>query len=75
MQTVASLKINQMATILSLNNPNKVKYRLMELGFVKGAKVKVLAISSLKKTYLLEIQGCVIALRSSILKEILICKN
>ena len=60
--------------------------KLKEKGFVptysdflegefNGTNVEVLAISSLKKTYLLKVQGYVIALRHNILKDVLICKK
>ena len=75
MQSIISLKANETAIITSLNCKGKIKLRLMELGFVKGTKIKVLAISSLNKTYLLEIMDYTLALRSSILKDVLICKN
>ncbi len=43
-----------------------VARRLSELGFYKGAKIRVSCFSALKKTVLLEIEGYTVSLRSTI---------
>ena len=75
MPNLASLKTNESATIKNIFCDFKIKKRLLELGFINNTEVKVLAISSLKKTYLLQVMGSVIALRRNILEEIEICKK
>ncbi len=40
--------------------------RLSELGFVKGVKLKVVQFSALKKTMLIEIEGCLLSLRATV---------
>ena len=75
MQNITNLNRGQSAIICKIQGDLKIKFRLLELGFVKGAIVEVLAISSLRKTFLLKIQGYVIAIRHNILKEVLICKK
>lgn len=75
MQNITNLNCGESAIICDVRGDLKIKKRLLELGFIKGEEVAVLAISSLKKTFLLKIQGYVIAIRHNILKEVLICKK
>ena len=75
MQNITDLKVNEYAKIIKIEGDYKVKNRLLELGFVNDALIKVLAISSLKKTFLLEVQNSVIAIRNSTLKDVFICKQ
>ena len=51
--------------ILSLIS-DKNRIRLLELGFIKGKKVKVITKSLLKKTLLIEISGYTLSLRKDI---------
>ena len=44
----------------------KIARRLSELGFYSGAQIKILAISSLKKVFLIEIQNYVLCLRATV---------
>lgn len=75
MLNITDLKVNEYAKIIKIEGDFKVKNRLLELGFVNDALIKVLAISSLKKTFLLEVQNSVIAIRNSTLKDVFICKQ
>ena len=75
MLNITNLKVGESATVFKLDVENKIKMRLLELGFTSGSCVKVLAISSLKKTVLLSVKGSAIAIRTSILQGVLICKN
>ena len=43
-----------------------ISRRLTELGFIEGASIKIIQFSVLKKTLLIEIEGYVLSLRSSI---------
>ena len=56
--------------ITSVNGNLKLKTRLLELGFTKGTLVRVLNISSLKNSYLVEIRGYILALRRGVIKLI-----
>lgn len=40
--------------------------RLTELGFIKGAELKIIQFSALKKTLLVEIEGYTLSLRANI---------
>ena len=50
--------------------PLRLKRRLLDLGFNKGSKVKIVNISPLKNSYLLEIHGYIIALRKNAVNSI-----
>lgn len=65
-----NLKVGETGYITSVNGNLKLKTRLLELGFTKGTLVRVLNISSLKNSYLIEIRGYILALRSSVIKLI-----
>ena len=56
--------------VTSVNGNIKVKTRLLELGFTKGTLVRILNVSSLRKSYLLEIRGYILALRNTAVKLI-----
>lgn len=67
---LSNLKVGETGYITSVNGNLKLKTRLLELGFTKGTLVRVLNISSLKNSYLVEIRGYILALRSSVIKLI-----
>lgn len=50
----------------------KVKRRLLELGFTKGQKIKIVNKSLLKMSYLIELRSVLLTLRYDILKYILV---
>ena len=50
----------------------KVKRRLLELGFTRGQKIKIINKSLLKRTYLIELRSVLLTLRYDILKYILV---
>lgn len=52
-------------TGISLENKN-VARRLSELGFYQGASFRVIGISALKKTFLIQIGGFTLSLRASV---------
>ena len=56
--------------ITSVGGNLKLRTRLLELGFTKGTLVRVLNVSSLKNSYLLEIRGYILALRNNAVKLI-----
>lgn len=60
---LSNLKVGETGYITSVNGNLKLKTRLLELGFTKGTLVRVLNISSLKNSYLVEIRGYILALR------------
>ena len=65
-----NLKSGEAGYITKIGGSLKLKNRLMELGFVKGTLVRVLNISSLKQSFLIEIRGYILALRASCVRLI-----
>ena len=67
---LSNLKVGETGYITSVNGNLKLRTRLLELGFTKGTLVRVLNISSLKNSYLVEIRGYILALRRGVIKLI-----
>ena len=61
---------NTVLIIEDIVAPLRLKRRLLDLGFNKGSKVKIINISPLKNSYLLEIHGYIIALRKNAVSSI-----
>ena len=68
MENLTSAKINKFYIIdnISLLSSLKVKRRLLELGFTKGQKIKLLRKSLLGKAFLIEIRGYTLTLKKQI---------
>ena len=60
---LSELKSGESGRIVKIFGDNKLCKRIMQLGFTVGQTVKVLSISSLKKSYLLSVRSYAIALR------------
>ncbi len=60
--------------IVNVTGPLHLKRRLLDLGFTHGTMVKVINISPLKNSFLLEIHGYIIALRHNAIKNIQMVK-
>jgi Fe2+ transport system protein FeoA len=56
-------KCNKNYIILSVGGEDKIKRRFCDLGFYPGAKIKILRVSPLRKTYLISVLNTIIALR------------
>lgn len=67
---LSTLNNGESGYIAKIDGNLKLKTRLLELGFTKGTLVKVLNVSSLKKSFLLDIRGYIIALRINAVKLI-----
>lgn len=70
MTTLSDLKVGESAKIVSVFGNIKIKQRLLQLGLTTGQIVKVLNISSLKKSYLISARGYALAIRKSNLENI-----
>lgn len=57
---------------ISYSVGDKVKRRLLDLGFTKGEKIRVVGKSLLKKAYLIEIRGYTLTLKKDIVSCILV---
>ncbi len=74
MNKLNDLKINEEATIVSLEN-NNLKRRLMDIGFVKNTKVKLILKNFGDSMRAYQIKNTVIALRTSDSKNIIVKKS
>lgn len=68
MQCLSDLKVGEVAEILTVDGTAKVKRRLFDLGLTPQTKVKVLAISMLKKSFLIGVRDYALAVQSKTLK-------
>jgi len=61
-------KINKLYSIfgISQNAPHKIKRRILELGFTRGQKIKIIRKSLLGKAYLIELRGFILTIRKDI---------
>lgn len=68
MGNLTSAKINKTYIIENISELTslKIKRRLLELGFTKGKKIKLLRKSLLGKAYLIEIRGYTLTLKKQI---------
>lgn len=72
MQKLNDLKINDEAIIQSVKAKQNIKKRFLDIGLVKGTKIKVLLISPLKDMTAYLIKGAVIAIRKEDTKDIIV---
>lgn len=72
MKSLNELKINEESTIISVNTDINIKKRFMDIGFVKGEKVKLLLKNFGDNMRAYKIKNTVMALRVSDTKNILI---
>lgn len=74
MKNLLNLKIGQYEKIggLAKDAPIKIKRRLLDLGFTKGQKIRVVRKSTLGKDFLIELRFFTLTLRRDILKYILV---
>lgn len=71
MKSLNDLKINEEATITKVEN-NNLKRRLMDIGFVSGAKVKLILKNIGDNMRAYKIKNTIIALRVNDAKNIII---
>ena len=69
-ETLTNFNENETGFVVSISGPLHLKRRLLDLGFTQGAMVRVINISPLKNSFLLEIHGYIIALRQNAVKNI-----
>lgn len=74
MQSLTSLKINKVAQIEGFSSciSPRISRRLLELGFLKGERVKVLRKSLLGRAYLVELRFYTLTIRKDIAKFIMV---
>ena len=62
---LSNAEINRPLIVNKIECDIKLKRRLLELGLCKGTTVKVINVSPLKHSYLLELRGFVLAVRKN----------
>ncbi len=62
---LSDLKENTASKVEFVKGPIKIKKRLSDLGFTKGASVKIINASSNRGSYLIELKGYLLALRNN----------
>lgn len=70
--TLDKLPINEIGTIQKLNSNKEIKRRLMDLGMIKGTKIKALYKSPLGDPVAYLTRGSVLAIRNEDAKNITI---
>ena len=70
---LSELRIGQKGIVLDINIPDKmVKKHLMEMGLIKGTKLKVVKIAPTGDPICIEIRGYELALRKSEAKSVIV---
>ena len=74
---LSNLLVNETATIIGISKESRGenRRRLLDLGFVKGAEVRISLVNPLKDPTAFLIKGTSIALRKDQAEKILISKN
>lgn len=72
---LTKLKIGQAGYIVNITGSSKMKTRLLELGFTKGTLVRIINVSSLKESFLIEVRGYMLALRKNAVSLIEVVLN
>lgn len=70
MYTLEKLNINKIARIEDINCESNIKRRMMDLGIVKGTKIKAILKSPSGNPKAYEVRGSVIAIRNEDAKMI-----
>ena len=65
MDKLTSVKTGKYVELLLINEmaPTKIRRRLLEFGFTKGQKIRVIRKSILGQTYLIELRGYLLSMR------------
>ena len=74
-KSLSDYKVGDNLIIEDISAPLRLKRRLLDLGFVSGSKVRIINISPLKNSYLLEIHGYIRALRKNAVVSIKVRKE
>ena len=69
---MSELTVNQTCKIVEVIADLRLKRRVFELGLIAGERVKILAISPLKNSFLIMVKNYSLAIRKSILNDILV---
>jgi Fe2+ transport system protein FeoA len=73
MKTLDKVNLHDTATIAGFSGErDKVSRRFLELGFLRGQRVKIVAFSLQNRTALVEIRGYVLCVRRNLLERIVV---
>ena len=70
MKTVADLKEGEEATILRVNGRGHLRARILEMGLVRGARLRMLGQAPFGDPLEVKVGGCVLALRRAEAQQI-----
>ena len=73
--TVCDLKKGETATVVGLGVSPQLKERLRALNIFPTAKITLLKVSLFRKTYLVGVGFCKVAMRKSVAREIRVVKK
>lgn len=69
---LSGLKVNDECLVAGIEGDMHIKRRVLELGILPGEKIKILSISPLKNSFLIAVKNYSLALRKTILDNILV---
>ena len=69
---LSEIKVGKHVKIADVLGDIHIRRRLYELGFLEGEELKILSVSPLKNSFLVSIKGYCLALRKSILSNVLV---
>ncbi|MBQ0017538.1 MAG: ferrous iron transport protein A, partial [Clostridiales bacterium] len=71
---LTTLKEQESGFVVKVGGSLHLKRRLLDLGFTEGTLVRIINISPLKNSYLVELHGYIIALRNNAVKCVEVVK-
>ncbi len=73
MKTLDKAKKNESLKIVDfVGEPDRILRRFLELGFARGEKVKIVALSLARKVALIEIRGYILSVRRKLLERVVV---
>ena len=73
-QLLSTLKQSESGFIVNISGSVHLKRRLLDLGFTEGTLIRIINVSPLKNSYLIEIHGYIIAIRQNAAKCVHVVK-
>lgn len=74
MISLNELKINEEATVTKVSAKESIRKRLLDIGLVKGTKIKKVLVSSGNNMVAYSIKGAIIAIRKEDTKDIMVIR-
>ena len=64
-KTLAQMKMGEAGVVQKVNGSGNIKYRLIDMGIVKGSRVQVIKFAPLKDPIEIKVKGFTLALRKN----------